>query len=159
MDTQNVIRHWVELDLQDNVSVASRIYFPIFDEIQRYLNFHNAPQSKAANPSIPAPMAPKPTANWFAAPVGLAVADVADALAALAAEDAEELALEAAELRDAETLEAAELRDAEALDAAELSDLDVVDAPPAAAVPVAVPVLKLVLEVQVADAGYKEECQ
>jgi hypothetical protein len=86
-------------------------------------------------------MAPNPTANWLAAPVGLAVA-------ALAAEDAEELALEALE-------EAAE----DALDA--LSEREVVVAPLEVTVvvalePLAVAVPLLAVEVQVAEAGCGE---
>jgi len=124
---------------------------------------------RAANPNIPAPIAPRPTATWFAAPVGVAVAEAADALPALAAEDAAELALEAAELRDALALEAAELKEADALDAREEAADEALDARSetellalaAAPVPVAVELAVPLLadEVQVADAGNNEEAE
>lgn len=88
----------------------------------------------------------------MAAPVGLAVADVAAALAA-------ELALEAAELREAEALEAAELREAPTLEALEerREETELVVAPAPLPVEVAVPVLAP--EVQVAEAGKSDEAE
>ena len=108
--------------------------------------------NKAANPNTPAPIAPSPIPTWFAAPVGLAVALAADALAALAADEAEELALEAAELTDAEALDIAELMDALALEAFEerLPETELADA--------AAPVVPLDEEVQVAEAGWEGGC-
>ncbi|KAJ9606175.1 hypothetical protein H2200_009136 [Cladophialophora chaetospira] len=88
--------------------------------------------NKAATPNNPAPTAPNPTTNWFAAPVGLALADVA-ALAALAAEDTAVMDAEAREETSSELKEALTLEALEA--AAEETELAVAPAP---LVPVAV---------------------
>jgi hypothetical protein len=119
----------------------------------------------AASAKAPAPMAPSPTANWFAAPVGLAVALAADWLAALAADEAADDALATTELTEAEMLEATELTEAltlearlEASEAAEDAALEasLVADPAAPPAPVALAIAALWPEVQVAAAGCKE---
>lgn len=115
---------------------------------------------------MPAPTAPRPTANWLAAPVGVLVAELATdaalALAELAAEEIEALRLEATELTDALALEATEEIEEETLAAEEEALLAALPVTVVATAPVTVPELEVALpllaeEVQVADAGCERQ--